>query len=477
VVGDFAIETCANVILDDSALGIQLKAHIADYHAARPNGKFIGYVDITSLTGDLPGYATITANDSTHRNWFVYRQGCNGSSTVVQYPECDYPDDVARDARGRMQLDISRSAYLLFIADQIAREAAELGMDGIVVDVVHEFPLIRLSTDPAWWYDVYNGNVPGNKCDWISSVSYRDYWGNSCIPIEPETFIPKYTNWDANWDDFFIALQSEINTTSRPNMTVYANVPREEGFLSVAMLPYLDGVMVEDFAGPNAGTNTCLNDAGTPGGGNGFFCRMKNIVSLKAAAAAAGKPLLLTAQSHTENHSSWCGGPQTALWDPGNALKNTCLNGMDSAGNVVAETDTAAQHQYMRFYLAAYYIMQDGNSRVQFDHPAATSDQYASMPWYGQFNCDLGTADNGPLLMTSGVFNDSPNVGTDSYVFTRSYSAGKVWLNTKDGAHTVPALGTDYWNSTGTKYPGNLNISVPGDSGLILYTSTNRCAL
>jgi len=473
VVGDFVTSGCADVQSDTTIDGTKLKAHITDYHTARPNGKFIGYFDVTSLTGTTPGYETITQADTEHRNWFVYRQGCNGTSTTVKWPECDYPDDVAHDGRGRKMMDMAKSNYINFSTDQIAREAADLGLDGVLLDVVHEFPFVAGGDPTYFWIDDSPTN-PGTECDWISSVSIRDYTTNTCTPTVPKTFINKWISWDAHWEEFLTDLHAEIATTSKPSMLVYANVPREEGTLAISLLPLVDGILVEDFAGPVAGENKCQDDNGVANAANGFFCRMKDITDLRLAADNANKPLLLTAQTRINNYASWCGGPMDSNWDPGGVQEEECVDGIDAYLNPVEFTDTATQHQHMRFYLAAYYIMQNGNEQIKFDHPSAASDQYSSMAWYNIFDCDLGTANNGPLLMTNGTFDSTAN-GSDSYVFTRSYSAGRVYLNTTNASKDVGPLGTDYYNSNGTLYPGNAKVTIPPDTGLLLFTSIARC--
>jgi hypothetical protein len=384
-------------------------------------------------------------------------------------------------------MDINNINYRNFMADALAREMADHGIDGIVVDNVHPTP--NDYTDIDYKKPPFYGTI--RACDWIRTVIDRNYAAGSCnynttsIPWSPGA-----NSWDTSWVSFFTALQAEIATTSRPSMTVYASPVKDDYAFSNSLLPQVDGYVQEDFAGTVAGaplpsTVLCPGDEPSPYGAplavlpHGFYCTMRDMKQLMAAADTAAKPIIFTAETKIDAGSAWCGGPvpATAPWDTLGTTANAC-----SLDGNLNPTTALLQHNYMRYYTAAFLIANDGNIRFKFDHPTVTGDQYNAMPYYYQWRCNIGTPDNGPLLMTKGTFDDGTTdqnntnaADDDSYIFLRSYSGGKVWLNTTDAAYAAGPVGVVLYDTADVSYPADQTINVPAHSGLILYNSLSRC--
>ena len=486
---DFIWEPCAyisnNEDNSDPDFGTLLTEHIADYHAARPNGKFIGHIEITEIADLLPDSDIIyyTATEF-YRDMFVYREGCNGTGTPG-YPECRFETrdvngvltdlgDLARNPNGSTIMDITNVNYRNFIADAIAREMAEYDVDGIVFDNFHATP------NDSNTQDYTKAPLYGTKaaCDFIHDTLTRNYAAGSCTyDITEIPWNATASNWDAAWLSFLTTLQTEIaGEAGHTDMLVYVSPMREEGNWSKTVIAQLDGYVQEDFAGSQSGTPLSCPADETPFTASGFYCRMRDMKELMAAADSAAKPIIVTAETKIDAGSAWCGGPGIAPWDTLGTTAATCST--DPERN---PTSVSLQAKYRDFYYAAFLIANDGNIRYKHDFPSVVGDQYRAMPYYYLWRCNIGTPDNAALIMTRGVFDDGNTdygAGTaddDSYVFRRSYSGGKVFLNTTDTAVQVGPEGVNLYNFSDTLYPGTSPITVAPHSGMILFNSLTRC--
>jgi len=181
---------------------LRLREHVADFKAANPSLKFIGYQQLTEWQVGQVGFAEIAA----HGEWFVRRAGSSKewltttASTMVEAAAAAPPARI---------LDITHPGYRDFVTTRLAAAIPYYRMDGVLIDNVLTLPRIAPSEMP------------------------------------PE----KRDQWPAAWRALLELLKAKV----APGQFVFVNVARDATGFALSLLSAVDGLMLEDAFGPVKG--------------------------------------------------------------------------------------------------------------------------------------------------------------------------------------------------------------------------------
>ncbi len=293
-----------------------LKARIRQLDAANPSGKYLLYWQVVNWQEGLVGWSEIATR---HKGWFVYQKGAavKNDSTIV------------RGLYGQKLLDITNPAYQDYLAKRAAEVLADYKADGVLIDLF--YPLAKLA-------DVNQ--------------------------------VPDATR--AKWVPGLIALLKKLKTAIGPDRVVFVNTPRDNPPFARAVMPYLDGVMLEDTFSPARG-NVLTN-----------FKVRKPIID---AAEKAGKYIMTTVNTYVD-------------------------------GSVFPTTTAKLEHDLQRYYLAAFYIFNQGKMLLYYSPPTSKLPQYGAESFFSDWNVNVGTP-TGPYLVVPGY----------PKLYMRKYTNAVVYLN------------------------------------------------
>lgn len=273
-----------------------------------------------------------------------------------------------------------------------------------------------VSTDShAWLLDITNPAYQNYiSLRLATALNYYRIDGMVLDNVHPLPRVPdlnllpddKRAAWQAGW----VSLLTKFRLAIGPNKFIFASVARDRPIHARKIIPIVDGIMLEDTFSPIR---------------NDISRRIAMQKPIFAAAAAAGKWILTT--------------------------ENTFVD-----GSTFKTTTPAKEHQYNRYYLAAFYVFNNGKMLFYHNPPAATAPQYAAEAFFTDWNIKVGI----PLAGYTQV-RDYPGV------YKRNYTNAFVYFNNSTATYriTVPARSPFKFDPDGKPITSYV---MPPKSGFIL---------
>lgn len=266
----------------------------------------------------------------------------------------------------------------------------------------------------AWLLDITNPEYQ----DFIAArlaqaLDYYQIDGMVLDNVHPLPRIPDHNEMPddtrAAWPQGWVDLLTKFKAAIGPKKFIFASVPRDDLVQAQRIIPIVDGIMLEDTFSP------VKND-------------IRNRINLQKdifAAAAAAKKWILTTE-------------------------NTFVD-----GSKFTTTTGPKERALSRYYLAAFYIFDNGRMIFYHNPPAATAPQYAAEAFFTDWNVKVG--------QRGGPYQQAAQKG----VYIRNYSNSIIYLNngTLPYKITVPASSPYKFDPDGkaiTRY------TIPPKSGFML---------